>query len=75
MSRSTAALPANNFLAPPRIVFKEVDPSTGLLSTRHCPDGIREAFIEGTEPQRGCDRADESAGGMLQWLKSWYATP
>ena len=39
---------------PPGIVFRDVDPRSGLLPTAACPDTIREAYLTGTDPQRAC---------------------
>jgi penicillin-binding protein 1B len=44
-----------DFSPPPGVVLVKVDPSTGLLSGKHCPDGVFEPFIEGHEPDQTCD--------------------
>ncbi|MFH1653194.1 MAG: PBP1A family penicillin-binding protein, partial [Pseudomonadota bacterium] len=66
MSGSRAALPiwsefmsemkyADKRFAPPKgIKYINVDPITGLLSGKKCPDYIVEAFIDGTEPEDKC---------------------
>ena len=46
---------AEDFPVPEGIIFKQVDPNTGLLSTDNCPSSIREAFLPGTEPRTYCD--------------------
>jgi penicillin-binding protein 1A len=44
-----------DFAVPSGILFKQVDPKTGLLSTENCKYSLREAFLPGTEPRRYCD--------------------
>ena len=48
------AQPPAAFDVPPGIVFRDVDPRSGLLPTYACPDTIREAYLAGTEPDRPC---------------------
>ncbi len=45
------------FSAPEGIIFKQIDPRTGLLSTDNCSQSIREAFLPGTEPRKYCREA------------------
>ena len=47
---------ARPFEVPDDIVWRDVDPSSGLLATSGCPEVRREPFLAGTEPQRLCDR-------------------
>jgi len=55
--RATAgAGAARPFPVPDDIVWRDVDPSSGLLATAGCPESRREPFLTGTEPQRECDR-------------------
>lgn len=44
-----------DFSIPNGILFKNVDPRTGLLSTEHCKRSLREAFLPGTEPRKFCE--------------------
>lgn len=44
-----------DFSPPPGVVLVKVDPATGLLSGKHCPEGVFEPFIEGHEPSKTCD--------------------
>jgi len=74
MKESTKGLPVSDFMPPPRITYKKIDPKTGLLSTAECPDGIQEAFIEGTEPRTGCG-GSEMQKGIFKWLKQLISTP
>ena len=39
---------------PPGLVTVEVCAVSGLLATEHCPNRIKELFIEGTEPTEYC---------------------
>jgi penicillin-binding protein 1B len=48
------ARPARAFTVPEGLVFRRVDPQTGLLPAPECPDTILEAFIDGTEPHLDC---------------------
>jgi penicillin-binding protein 1B len=48
--------PARVFTVPRGIVFRQVDPASGLLPAPACPESIREAFLEGTEPHVDCER-------------------
>jgi membrane carboxypeptidase/penicillin-binding protein len=43
-----------DFAPPPGITFRRIDPETGDLATRHCPQEEIAAYIEGTEPLNGC---------------------
>ncbi len=52
---------AEEFPVPDGIVFKQVDPKNGLLSTERCHNSIREAYLEGTEPHQFCDES----GGFI----------
>ena len=69
MRRVTATEPVRDFIPPPGVVLRKIDPATGLLSTRQCPDAITEAFLQGTEPKATC--ADSGPGGprLLRWLQ------
>lgn len=44
-----------DFTAPEGIIYRNVDPRTGLLSTERCRSSLREAFLPGTEPRRYCE--------------------
>jgi len=44
-----------DFTVPDGIIFKQIDPRTGLLSTENCAQSIRDAFLPGTEPRKYCD--------------------
>lgn len=72
--QSMVGLPVNDFVAPPRIIYRMIDPKTGLLSTQDCPEAIREAFIEGTEPQESCGEAGRLPNGFFKWFKHLIST-
>jgi penicillin-binding protein 1B len=46
--------PSPAFSPPTGITFIDVDPATGLRATTRCPESIREAFRDGTEPDAVC---------------------
>jgi penicillin-binding protein 1B len=69
MKQATAGEPVSRFNVPPGIVFETIDPITGLISGRDCPDGIREAFIQGTEPHRRCGESDGVPNKLYRWFK------
>jgi len=80
MSGARAALPiwthfmkkaepqgSGDFTGPSDVILVKVDRITGGLLNRTCPEGIYEAFIEGTEPTQECDDIrtnTESLGGF-----------
>lgn len=67
MRRVTTTESVADFTAPPGVVFRQVDPTSGLLSTRACPDAITEAFIVGTEPTRSCQ--GKSGPPLFRWFR------
>ena len=54
MKKAHTGVEPEAFTVPEGVIFKQVDPRTGLLSTEHCKYSIREAFLPGTEPRRYC---------------------
>jgi len=44
-----------DFSVPSGILFRNVDPRTGLLSTEFCKLSLREAYLPGTEPRKFCE--------------------
>jgi penicillin-binding protein 1B len=48
-----------DFTPPPGVVTVSLDKTTNLLSTPSCPDDYSSVFIEGSQPQETCDRADQ----------------
>ncbi len=57
MKKAVADRPSEDFPAPDSIIFKQIDPRTGLLSSERCKLSIREAYLPGTEPHRFCDES------------------
>jgi penicillin-binding protein 1A len=55
MKKALANAEPEDFSAPDGIIFKNIDPRTGLLSTDNCTQTIREAFLPGTEPRKYCN--------------------
>jgi len=68
LSGSSAALPiwtnfmkkaqanaTQDFPSPPDVILVKVNPPTGLLVNRSCPEFEYEPFIEGTEPNISCE--------------------
>ena len=72
MKQAMIGLPVNPFIAPPGIVFKSIDPKSGLLSNQTCPGGIREAFVQGTEPRQSCENKDRFPSKVLKWIKKIF---
>ena len=64
--------PHARFEEPEGLVREDVDPTTGLLASWHCPDSINELFIEGSAPSEPCehDKPFTSwAKRLFHWLK------
>ncbi|MDO8643449.1 MAG: penicillin-binding transpeptidase domain-containing protein, partial [bacterium] len=38
----------------PAIEYRSIDPVSGLLATRHCPESSEEPFLKGSEPKERC---------------------
>ncbi len=53
MSTVLADLPVRDFVAPPTIVVRRIEPDSGLLAPKNYPQrkSILQAFVRGTEPQ------------------------
>src|SRR5262249_49158688 len=45
---------ATAFPVPDDIVWRDVDPASGLLATASCPETRHEPFLVGTEPREAC---------------------
>jgi penicillin-binding protein 1B len=54
MKGAQAGARGEKFVAPPTVVFVDVDKQTGLLATPSCPQVISESFVAGTEPREYC---------------------
>jgi penicillin-binding protein 1A len=55
MKKALADRAPEDFIAPEGVVFKQIDPRTGLLSTETCKQSVRAAFLPGTEPRQYCN--------------------
>ena len=56
MKRALAGHASASFPIPDGVVLVDIDRDTGQLATRACPLVITEAFADGTEPTRFCER-------------------
>jgi membrane carboxypeptidase/penicillin-binding protein len=56
------------FVEPEGIQRRVICERSGLLATNACPLIRREVFIDGTEPQRACDRHGSASSRPLQDL-------
>jgi penicillin-binding protein 1B len=65
LMRSTPAGRAA-FAPPGEIVIRQVDPTTGLLAVRRCPEVVEERFLAGTEPVAECN---EHQGRVKGWWR------
>ena len=54
MKRIDGLITEENFRRPENVVTREIDPTTGFLTTPYCPETISELFVEGTAPERLC---------------------
>jgi penicillin-binding protein 1A len=61
MKKAHANSGPEDFTVPAGIVFKQVDPKTGLLSTENCRYSVLDAFLPGTEPRKYCDETVTAA--------------
>jgi penicillin-binding protein 1A len=69
MREAVKGYPNDDFIVPAGIVFASIDPATGRRVTGNAARGIKEAFIEGTEPQDampGQPLPTDSAGDFLK---------
>lgn len=55
MKKAHTGREPEDFPAPEGIIFKQVEPRTGLLCAENCKSSVREAFLPGTEPRSYCD--------------------
>lgn len=85
--KALAKVPPKIFPIPDGVVSVYIDPGTGLLATKDCPDKKLEVFIQGTEPTEFCTvhgegepeplppPAEEEKKGSHSWwndLKRWW---
>jgi len=65
MKKAHADRAPEDFIAPEGVLFRQIDPRTGLLSTEICKQSVREAFLPGTEPRQYCNETGVSTDEML----------
>ncbi len=56
MKHALAGREPADFPVPDGIIFRDIDPKSGLLNSGNCGPLIREAFLPGTEPRRYCEQ-------------------
>jgi penicillin-binding protein 1A len=61
MKKALGKKPPEDFAVPDGVIFRQVDPGTGLLSTERCALSIREAYLPGTEPRTYCNEPAQGA--------------
>lgn len=54
MKRISGLVADEEFRRPENVVTRQVDPTTGFLTTPYCPETINEIFVNGTAPDRLC---------------------
>ena len=54
MKGAQAGARGEKFVAPPTVIFVDIDKQTGMLATPDCPQVISESFVAGTEPREYC---------------------
>jgi penicillin-binding protein 1A len=75
MKKAFSNAEPEDFSVPDGVIFKEIDPKTGLLSTENCGRSIREAFLPGTEPRTYCEDAAAPSGAGWQTPDEAPQTP
>ncbi len=61
-------LESTDFTVPAGVNFAIVDPSTGMLDTKHCPKTRYEVFVEGNCPTEYCTYHGEEEGEAIEEL-------
>ena len=54
MKKALEGRESEDFTVPEGIIHRQIDATTGLLSTEKCRDTVREAYVPGTEPRKYC---------------------
>ncbi|MGC1454071.1 MAG: PBP1A family penicillin-binding protein [Nitrospirota bacterium] len=65
MKKAHADRSPEDFIAPEGILFKQIDPRTGLLSTGACKQSVQGAFLPGTEPRQYCNETGVVTDDLL----------
>jgi penicillin-binding protein 1A len=69
MKEVVKSYPDQDFQVPPGVVFASIDPTTGHLASPNLAGSIKEAFVEGTEPQSGPGVGQTPAQSQSEFLK------
>jgi penicillin-binding protein 1A len=69
MKEVVKSYPDQDFQVPPGVVFASIDPTTGHLASPNLAGSIKEAFVEGTEPQGGPGVGQTPAQSQSEFLK------
>ncbi|MFA5073336.1 MAG: PBP1A family penicillin-binding protein [Nitrospirota bacterium] len=64
MAQALKNKPADNFPQTDDMVFKKIDPDTGLLARDNAPDAILDVFRRGTEPTQYADSVKKQKMGF-----------
>ncbi len=78
MKRATAGMPVSDFIAPPGVKMIDIDPVSGSRATPRCPQVLREAFLEGEEPNDSCPLHPAPLAELFSLPKkaaSWLLSP
>ena len=67
--------PAEEFIAPPGVVFQSIDYETGLLAAAGTERAIREAFVSGTEPAQRFEPRWIRIMGLPWYQQAAYYVP
>ena len=57
MKKALTGHDPEEFIVPEGIIFKQVEPVSGLLCADNCKYPVREAFLPGTEPRKYCEES------------------
>lgn len=60
MKEAIKEYPDTDFSIPPGVTFASIDPATGKLAPPNASNSIKEAFIEGTEPQETAEISNDN---------------
>jgi len=66
MKKAAVLEPPRPFEVPKQLVWKTIDPESGLLVRSGCPDRRKVAFLSGTEPNQDCPL---HPGGLVGFFK------
>ncbi len=73
MREALKGVPVKDFLSPHKVVFREIDIDTGLLSTSECKNTLWFAFLEGTAPQAYCNHKQKEV--TITEICPFYLSP